>query len=173
MKEKYYNKICGIFCCLKDKYKDNEEIIKEINDIKAEKKYLDNKFESLTETYMSQKEKNIETDLYSCISKKSLLILFLSFFHFFAIAEINGYLFSLFGEIKRTVKIHYNSTHTTNKTFYKFFSNSTLTDSSQINFNYFTSIFTSYFIYKFSIMTLYAFSTIDSTYYIYLFSFNF
>ena len=161
LKEKYYNKICGIFCCLKSKYKDNEDIINEINDIKDENKNLNNHFESLTETYMSQKEKNIDINLYSCISKRSLLILFLSFFHFYAIAEINGYLYSLFGELKRTVNIFFNPTPNTDKTFDTFFTKSTITDSSQINFNYFTSIFASYFICKFSIMTLYAFSTIS------------
>ena len=90
----------------------------------------------------------------------TLLILILSIFHFYSIAEINGYLLSLFGEIKRSSYRHFNGYYSTNKTFSDFFTNSTLTDSSQINFNYFTSIFTSYFICKYSIMTLYAFSSL-------------
>ena len=160
IKEKYYKKCCCFFLSLKNQYRNDDNIIKEINEIKEEKKALDEKLELLTDYYMSQKEKEINKDLYSCISMKSLLILILSVFHFYAIAEIHGFLFSLFGEIKRSSTQYYNGNYPTNKTFSDFFTNSTLTDSSQINFNYFTSIFTSYFICRFSIMSLYAFSSL-------------
>ena len=160
IKEKYYINICCFYPCLKDKYKNNERIIKEINDIKEERDALNEKLELMSEYYMNQREKEINKDYFSCISKKSLLILIFSIFHFYAIAEINGYLYSLFGEIKRSSDHIFNGYYNTTKNFSDFFTNSTLTDSSQINFNYFTSIFTSYFICKFSIMTLYFFSSL-------------
>ena len=173
VKKKYYKKIF-CFSILKDEYANNERILKEIDDIKQEKDALKEKLELMAVHYMSQKENQVTKDLYSCISKKSLVILLLSIFHFYSIAEINGFLFSLFGEIKRSSYRHFKGNYTTNKTFTDFFTNSTLTDSSQINFNYFTSIFTSYFICKYSIMTLYAFSSLALFGFIYLISnFNF
>lgn len=135
LKEKYYHKIFSFFLCLKGKYRNNEKIINEINNIKQQKDDFKAKLESMAEFYMNQKEEEINKDLYSCISKNSLFILILSIFHFYSLAEIHGYLFSLFGEIKRSSSRYFNGHYSTNKTFTEFFTNSTLTDSSQINFN--------------------------------------
>ena len=173
LKKKYYHKFLCFNLCLKKQYKNDRNILEQIEEIEEDKNIINDKLEKLSDNYMSRKE-NIIKELFSCISMKSFLILLLSILHFYAIAEVNGFLFSLFGEIKRSSYRYFHGNYTTNKTFEDFFTNSTLTDSSQINFNYFTSIFTSYFICKYSIMTLYAFSTIGLIAIIYIASnFNF
>ena len=169
LKNKYYYNFLCFSLCLKKKYKNDRNILEQIEDIEEDKKVINDKLEKLSDNYMSRKETIIK-ELFSCISMKSFLILLLSILHFYAIAEVNGFLFSLFGEIKRSSYHYFHGNYTTNKTFEDFFINSTLTDSSQINFNYFTSILTSFFICKYSIMTLYFFSTIGLIVIIYLVS---
>ena len=54
--------------------------------------------------------------------------------------EVEGILFSIFGEIRRTLHLE------DKKTFYDFLEKSTFNDSAQINFNYFFSFLCPYFI---------------------------
>ena len=74
------------------------------------------------------------------------LDLLMSTVHFLAISEINGVLFSLFEEIKRSFHYLRNKKYNTNKNFYDFFKNLVQYDSSQINFNFMSSLFSSLFI---------------------------
>jgi hypothetical protein len=68
--------------------------------------------------------------------------IFFSILHFYALSEINGILFSLLEEIKKSA--HYlftkDSEYNKEKNFYDFFLDLVLYDSSQINFNYLSSM---------------------------------
>ena len=72
--------------------------------------------------------------------------LLLSILHFAAISEINGILFSLFEEIKKSFHYLKNKKYNSNNNFFFFLKNLVLYDSSQINFNFITSLFSSLFI---------------------------
>ena len=72
-------------------------------------------------------------NILSKISKKAWILILISFFHFLAMTEVEGILFSIFGEIRRTIHLE------DKKTFYDFLETSTFNDSAQINFNYFFS----------------------------------
>ena len=66
-----------------------------------------------------------------------------SILHFYALSEINGIIFSLLEEIKKSA--HYlfmnDSEYNKDKNFYDFLLDLVLYDSSQINFNYISSLF--------------------------------
>lgn len=70
---------------------------------------------------------------------------FMSIFHFFALSEVHGILLALFKEIEREVKYKikekYDFKNNIIKDFYYFLTESNYHDSSQINFNYISSLF--------------------------------
>ena len=72
--------------------------------------------------------------------------LLMSIFHFVAISEINGILFSLFEEIKKSCHYLKNKKYNKNNNFFYFLKSLVLYDSSQINFNFIASLFSSLFI---------------------------
>ena len=83
-------------------------------------------------------------------------LIFTSIIHFYVISEINGILFALLEEMKKYFhslgkKDGYNE----DKNFYDFFKRTVLYDSSQINFNYVTSLFTNILISSFNVVYTY------------------
>ena len=94
------------------------------------------------------------------LEKKRILLIIFSFFHFLHMLEIHGILFALMREIKRSIyfKIKEKYPEHDTKTFYDYLSTSSINDSSKINFNYFTSFLSSYFISKLNIAGNYIFS---------------
>ena len=82
----------------------------------------------------------------SNISWKIILFVIISIFHYLAMTEVEGLLFSLFEEIKRVIVFEDRDSYPTNKTFYEFLRNSTLTVTAQINFNYWFSFLSPYLI---------------------------
>ena len=93
-------------------------------------------------------EGNISNTLKICsnISWKIILFVIISIFHYLAMTEVEGLLFSLFEEIKRVIVFEDRDSYPTNKTFYEFLGNSTLTDTAQINCNYWFSFLSPYLI---------------------------
>ena len=68
--------------------------------------------------------------------------IFFSIFHFYALSELNGILFALLEEIKKSAHYLFKNDKDYNKNlnFYNFFLDLVLYDSSQINFNYISSL---------------------------------
>lgn len=156
LKQTFFINFLGFnLCCFKKKYRNNEKIRKEIENIEKEKKEkIEDKLLKIRDEYMKENRHEI-MDIFTKISKKIWVFILISFFHFLAMTEVEGILFSIFGEIRRQIDIEY-----TNKTFYDFLGNSTFNDSAQINFNYFFSFFSSYFINNNKINKTYIISTI-------------
>ena len=88
----------------------------------------------------------------------ALCFYFLTIFHFLALSEVHGILLVLFKEIERTIKQlifgHYDFKNDKGeeiiKDFYYYLTESNYHDSSQINFNYLSSMFTILVIKKFN-----------------------
>ena len=103
-KDTFYISFLGYnLCCLKKKYKNDKRINEEIEIIEnLKKEKIDNKLIEIRDEYM--KENIHETmDIYTKISKKTWIFIVISIFHFLAMTEIEGILFSIFGEIKRNI----------------------------------------------------------------------
>jgi len=94
-----------------------------------------------------------------------------SFFHFIALSEVHGILLALFEEIERTARRIAGGFYDLGEdkilkhhTFEYFITESNYQDSSQINFNYFTSMFTLFilksFNIKYKILLLYLLSVV-------------
>ena len=83
-----------------------------------------------------------------------------SIFHYLAISEIHGILLALFKEIERVIKFKENEENKDIKTIEYFLTSSNFHDSSQINFNYASSLLTLYLLKlinnKYSIIILYS-----------------
>ena len=105
-------------------------------------------------------EENISTTLniLSQITCEIALFIIISIFHYLAMTEVEGLLFSLFGEIKKIITFWAKDKYTTNKTFYDFLKNSTLNDTAQINFNYLLSILSPFLIKNNRLFKSYLFS---------------
>ena len=102
---------------------------------------------------------------------KKILILF-SFFHFVAITEVNGILYSLFGEIKKQFIFWFaHKYNDDDKPFKYFFLYSTLKDSSLININNLAYLFNEIFIFKFGPIMTYILSVIVITFFTLIISF--
>ena len=138
---KFYISLLGFnLCCLKKEYKNNDDIEKKINDFEEKKKtYIDDKLINIRNEYINENPHQV-INIFSKISKKAWIFIIISFFHFLAMTEVEGILFSIFGEIRRTLHLE------DKKTFYDFLEKSTFNDSAQINFNYFFSFLCPYFI---------------------------
>ena len=160
-KEKYYERCCccswewckcnwccdcfkkcwHYYCCLKDQ---NEEHKREIRIKEKEIKRRLKQIENLEE-YLSQSE---EKKTSNAISYWFLFFFCLtSIIHFVALSEVHGILLALLKEIVRTSKFylkgHYDfKENDIIKTFMYYLTESNYHDSSQINFNYFSSMFT-------------------------------
>ena len=108
---------------------DIEKFVKKIEKMDDENKiYVD----SLRDILM-KKNVNFNDDLECYI--------FFSILHFYALSEINGILFALLEEIKKSS--HYlmgDPEYNKDKNFYDFFLDLVIYDSSQINFNYLSSL---------------------------------
>ena len=144
----YYDCVGHPLCCLKGKYKDNESINNRINNINSKKENIQNILLKIRDNYM--KGNNFNTIKIIPEKKKISGImwyfLIISIFHYVAMTEIEGILYSLFGEIKKgSIYLIYDK-YNTNKTFTDFLEESTLTDTAQINFNYIFSCLSPYFI---------------------------
>ena len=142
----FYHDFLGFpLSCLKSDYKNNEEINNKIEEIKSKKENVYNILFNIREKFL--KHNNNDTiKICSYISKKFILFFIISIFHFIAMAEIEGIIYSLFGEIKKTIDFKCQEKYDTNKTFYDFYANSTLNDTAQINFNYLLSFLCPLFI---------------------------
>ncbi len=127
--EEIQNKILALKQGFDKCSEDIESFIKTMNDEKNEK-YLDG-FRDI----VMIKNINFNEDL-------EWHIIF-SILHFYALSEINGILFALLEEIKKSA--HYifmnDSRYNKDKNFYNFFLDLVIYDSSQINFNYLSSLF--------------------------------
>ena len=161
-KEKYYERCCccswewcefnwccdcfqkcwHYYCCLKDQTKDHKMKIRiKEKEIKRRLKQIEN-----LEEYLSLSEDKKKTS--NKISYWFLLIFcIISIIHFVALSEVHGILLALLKEIVRTSKFylkgHYDfKENDVIKTFMYYLTESNYHDSSQINFNYFSSMFT-------------------------------
>ena len=86
---------------------------------------------------------NKKLNLHNNVEKE----LFLSILHFWGISEVNGILFSLLEEMKKSFHhLKGDQTYNNGINFYYFFKDLVFYDSSQINFNYFSSILSTTFI---------------------------
>jgi hypothetical protein len=159
LNEKFYIKFICCFCCCK-KCGIKKTINSRIEEVeKLRSKQIYDKLEKIRDNYMSKKPSE-PMKISTIISSIQIYFLILSFLHFFAIAEVDSILFSLFGELKREIIFKIKEKYRTNKTFYTFFEKSTLNDSSQINFNFLFSFLALYFIGKLGITKLYSMSII-------------
>lgn len=127
MKEQFYINILGFTCCLKSKYKKEKDKIKNIKN--KEKENFEKKIDKIMKAHENK------------INKKKYNLFIISFFsfsfiHFLGMSEIHGFLFSLFGEIKRSLYYYIKEDYNTYNTFDYFFTVSIFTDTSQINLSY-------------------------------------
>ena len=94
-------------CCyhiIKPEHENSKELIKNSLNFIAKKKSEFNKIKDIRNKYINgNNNSNLNC---SCISGKTAWLLLFSCFHFYAMAEINGILFSIFGEIKRTIHFY-------------------------------------------------------------------
>ena len=156
------------FCCFKanvndDDKKKEKRIKKKINEIESGQ-------------YLDKGDNKNNPDFFDISNKdkrRNFLIIFYvaSIFHFIALSEIHGVLLALLKEIERTVKFYIREYYKKDevldedghpKTFQYFLTTSNYHDSSQINFNYVSSIFTllliKLFNTKYNIVILYLIS---------------
>ncbi len=91
--------------------------------------------------------------------------IYFSIFHFWALSEINGILFALLEELKKSAHIIFKNDKEYNKdkNFYKFFLDLVLYDSSQINFNYLSSILSNMIINLINVTPTYIVSFLFNT----------
>ena len=151
-------------CCCKDKEcfikengKNKEENIKKLNE--DEEKIKEN-LKDFRKNFIKENS-NEEKNEYICIDVKIIYLLFLSLFHFIALTEVNGVIYSLFEEIKKTLYCYFADKYDTDtKTFEKIFLYSTLNDSSLININNIAYLFSQLFIIKFGPIMTYILSVI-------------
>ena len=154
----------------------NEEIVNKILPLKTE---FDNCLEKIENLINNNQEKknNQENKKYLLKLRDILMIknvnsnndletyIFFSILHFYALSEINGILFSLLEEIKKSA--HYlftkDSEYNKEKNFYDFFLDLVLYDSSQINFNYLSSILSNKIINLIDVTPTYIVSTACNT----------
>lgn len=146
LNSKLYISFLGYYlCCFKKEYRNNNYINSKINKLESKKKEINNKLIEIRNKYMSKN--NADTiKIYSKISIKIIMFLFVSIFHFLAMTEVEGILYPIFGEIKKVITFKFTEKYDTNKTFYDFLEESTLNDTAQINFSYFFSFLCPYFI---------------------------
>ena len=158
LNNKFYRNFLGFsLCCLKKWYKNNIYINEKINEINQTKEEINQILIKIRDNYM---EENISTTLNirSQITCEIALFIIISIFHYLAMTEVEGLLFSLFGEIKKIITFWAKDKYTTNKTFYDFLKNSTLNDTAQINFNYLLSILSPFLIKNNRLFKSYLFS---------------
>ena len=107
------------------------------------------------------KRNNLDTiNICSKVTWSVGLFLLVSIFHYVAMTEIEGILYSISWEIKKIIIFMAKGEYTTYKTFYNFLKNSTLIDTAQINFNYFFSFLCPYFIKNNRLKKIYIISII-------------
>lgn len=163
---------CGFCCCdkccgkkcyhYKTEYANNNQIKTKIEElIENEEKILNIK--ELRKEYIKKEKLSYES-----IPKKSLVLYFFSLFHFFAMAEIHGILFSL---LKQIFSLIIKDQFYENSTFYIYLTESTLHDSSQINFNYLSSILSDFLFCRFGIKNVYPISIVCILFFISLLKF--
>jgi hypothetical protein len=164
-------KCCHCFCCCyKKKYiKYKEKINNKVEEIIEKEMKLEKipiRLSNQNNNYISwiqyEKLKNFcffisnEKLRYFC---SSIGFYFLTIFHFIALSEVHGFLLALFKEIERTLKRYIMKYYDFDKnekgedivkTFYYYLTESNYHDSSQINFNYLSSLFTLFVIKKFN-----------------------
>ena len=128
----------------------NDELIKSLDDLKV----------NYIQHYKQKKEKIQRKCKYDNALFFYLIFSFLSFIHFFLIAEIQSFLFSLEREVSRTIYHHFFEKYREDdvKDFMHFLQISSTHDSSQINLNYVSSFFTELFVSKTSIFIVYLIS---------------
>ena len=154
---------------------ENDEKANKILSLKVEfDKYSENIGNFINnKLYTNNAQENKENKKYLLILRDILMIknvdqnknfefyIIFSIIHFYALSEINGILFSLLEEIKKSS--HYlfkkDSEYNKNKNFYNFFLDLVLYDSSQINFNYLSSIFSNAIINLIDVIPTYIIST--------------
>lgn len=157
-------------CCYKQKFKKYKEKLNNIVDEMIEKETKLEKIpmklsnENIRNTFWIQHKNfknfcffiSIEKLKYFC---SALCFYFLTIFHFVALSEVHGILLVLFKEIERSLKQyifkHYDFDKNSEgeeiiKDFYYYLTESNYHDSSQINFNYLSSMFTILVIKKFN-----------------------
>ena len=151
---------------------ENEEIANKILPLKTEFDNCLEKIENLINNNQENQKKQ-ENQKYLLKLRDILMIknvnpnndletyIFFSIFHFYALSEINGILFSLLEEIKKSA--HYlftkDSEYNKEKNFYDFFLDLVLYDSSQINFNYLSSMLSNSIINLIDVIPTYIMST--------------
>lgn len=111
-----------------------------------------NKFE-LRDIIMNMNNNSYNRKI-ECKSIEFFLI-FTSIIHFYVISEINGILFALLEEMKKYFHSLSKDGYNEDKNFYDFFERTILYDSSQINFNYVSSLLTNILISSFNIVYTY------------------
>lgn len=136
-KEYYCSKYC---CCLKKKYRNNEEIKNKIKEIKKMENNIDDKLELIIKNEIEYQYFNSKIDL--------ICFIVVSLFHFFAISEIYSVKFALFREIKKTIYFYFHEKYNENeqKTFDDYYRYSILRDISQTNISYITSHLTMFLV---------------------------
>ena len=158
----FYLNIFNYPLCLKKKYKDNRNINTQINYINSKKEIIKIKLVNFRDKYL--KENNKDTiNICSKLTWNVVLFLIVSIFHYVAMSEIEGILYSISFEIKKIIIFMIKGEYTTDKTyktFYEILKNSTLNDTAQINFNYFFSFLCPYFIKNNRVVKIYIFSII-------------
>ena len=136
--------LCCSYCfwgCCKKENASNEDIQR----IKDNLKELEN---------IEINKKEDKNNIISKIDIKKMtffcLFYFFSFFHFFALSEVHGILLALLKEVVRSItchiKGHYDFENNVIKDFHYYLTESNYHDSSQINFNYMTSLFSLFII---------------------------
>ena len=164
-------KCCHCFCCCyKQKYKDyKKKINNKVEDMlekemKLEKIPIKLLNQNISDTSWIQNGKFKNFCFFISCKKlryfcSLIFFYFLTIFHFIALSEVHGILLALFKEIERTLKrfiMNYYDFDKDDKkkdiikTFYYYLTESNYHDSSQINFNYLSSLFTLFLIKKFN-----------------------
>lgn len=130
-------------------------------EIKKQKNSIVEKILEIRDNYIEEKSGNNYKSCIKC-NVPTVLLIILSICHFLYMMEIHGILFALFREIKRDIIFKFKKKYKDNdkKQFYEYLSTSSITDSSKINVNYFTSFLSDIFISKSSITKIYVVSTI-------------
>ena len=152
----------------------HKDFYETINNYKRKKKELKKELGSMDEKEkldLQIKEKEIFEDKindildkygkdYNIYSKASTKIKILySIIHFLAMSEIYGVLTPLYAELKRSIDFKLNNNkYNTNKTFKDFFKKSIYRDTSQINLNFLSALFSQYLINIFGIKKVYLIS---------------
>ena len=144
--KKYFKYVCNCFsCCLKSEYTRRKDDIEkeELNDLLYDEDLI------IFRNNFYTKEVIREKDYWYC-EKTFIIFSIFSFFHFFSISQVNGIMYSLFGETKRSFFNYFDAQYfkdrRTEDNFYKILINSNLNDSSQVNFFFLTSFLTPFII---------------------------